>query len=112
MAAECRGVPEMIVNRCYQPRPFPSATKPELYQLVLRAETDHTWRFWYDLYLAYRDYCLPVLIGNAMGFALTAGVVGAGARLLQTKMPGVSFPMACLGFAVTSRCIGKFVAVG
>ena len=101
----------MIVEKCYRAHVFPTATKPELYQLLLRAETDHTWRFWYDLYLAHKDYLPPVLIGNVTGCALIAGVIGGGARLLQSKIPNISLPMACIGFAVTSRCFGRFGAI-
>lgn len=112
MAAKYRGVSELIVAHGYRTRATPTATKPELYQLLLRAETDHTWRFWYDLCLAHKYYCLPVFVGNTVGFMLHAGLVSAGARCLQSKMPGVSFSMACLGFLVTSRCFGKFAALG
>jgi len=112
MAAKCRGVPEMFIWPCYRYDMPPTAAMPELYQLVLRAETDYTWRFWYDLFLAHRDYCQSVAIGQATGFMLVAGFVGVGARYLQSKMPGMSFLTACLGFVVTSRTLGKLALVG
>lgn len=86
MAAQCRGVPEPYVRLCYRARDPPSATKSELYQLVLRAETDYTWRFWYDLVSTNPEFCWPVTVGHIIGVALSAGVIGCGARYLQSKI--------------------------
>ena len=112
MAARARGVPDYIVNLCYRARDYPNANKSELYQLVLRAETDHTWRFWHDLFLAHRNFCIPITLGHASGIALTATVVALGAQYLQSKKPGLSFPLSALGFLVTTHCLGKAFAVG
>lgn len=112
MAAKCRGVPDRYLRFFYRHNRPPTATKSELYQLVLRAETDHTWRFWYDMILAHQDLYLPVAIGLTIGFTIRVGIVGVGARYLQSKIPGMSFPMACLGFVVTTRSLGRLAVVG
>ena len=84
MAAKCRGVSDRIISVCSRMPDPPNATKAELHQLVLQADTDYTWRFWHDLFFAYRYFCIPTTIAQVLGIALTASAVVLGAQYLRS----------------------------
>jgi hypothetical protein len=53
-AAECRGLSvdywmSSAIARCFMP-PFDREGRRDMYRLLLRAETDPSWRFWVDLF--------------------------------------------------------------
>ncbi len=112
MAAAARGVPLKYVAVICQNGFNTETTKAELCALLWRAETDHSWKFWYDL----ASVC-PKEVGIfGMGLGIGAGAVcatvGLGAWAIQKRTPSLSYSKAVLIFMMSARSASRFGLFG
>jgi hypothetical protein len=111
MAAVARGVSNWHLNGLTKCNLTTEATKPELCALLRRAETDYSWKFWYDLAAVYPKEVATYGAGLAVGTSIAAAIVGLGGWAIQKRTPALSYSEAVVTCAIAVRTFARIGAV-
>ena len=82
MAAQCRGMSQHHM-RAFRRGPTPLATKLELCNLLRRAETDRSWRLWYDLARAHPGGMGATVLGSSVDWGCSRDASASAAMVYE-----------------------------